>query len=262
MTPLAVVLACALASPATGDAEAATDADAAEPAARVRVFFAQIQTGQGTTEEEVALVQDAVLVAAREHSPGYEVLAVGDVAGLLAAEAEAAATGCDAVSCASELADALNAPQLVTGQLGRLGDTWLLTLTRLDRDTLEVLAREQIKARGDAPDVLLDALPVGVGRLFGAEVAAPALPWLTLAGAGVMGVGVVALGVGAAAQGLAWFDAEQARNADTNAEYNRIRERGPAWVSLSVGAYVTGGVALLLGGGVLGAGLLLDGGTE
>jgi hypothetical protein len=218
-----------------------------------RVFFAQLAGGDATTEQEVSLLQDAVLVSARKHAGNYVVLAVSDVRDMLEAEAQAAVSGCDAVSCASEIADALNAPQLVTGQVGRVGNTWLLTLTRTDRDSLEVLAREQVQRKGDEADVLLPAIDNTVARLFGATPE-PSISPAVWAGAAALGVGAVITGVGGALHAASFVVFED--------QFVNDKETGETVVGLSVVSYVAGGVVLLVGGGVLVAGLLGLGGQE
>ena len=161
-------------------------------AALPRVFLAPLRaTGvdSGVTE----LVGEQLLVSARRHKALYDVVGAGDVKGLLDVEATRAALGCDTDSCANEVADALAADQLLTGQLGRVGDVWLLTLTRTDRKTLQVLARASVEARGASPEVLLQHIPQVVDEAL--DVVHPPNLWAWGGGA-LAGVGAVALVAG------------------------------------------------------------------
>jgi hypothetical protein len=108
-----------------------------------------------------------LLVSARRHQALFDVVGAADVKGVLDVESARAALGCDSESCANEIADALAAEQVLTGQLGRVGNLWLLTLTRTDRKTLQVLARASVEAHGDSPEVLLPLVPQAVDEVLG-----------------------------------------------------------------------------------------------
>jgi hypothetical protein len=121
---------------------------------------------------------------------GFDVIAARDVTALVDVAAVRAASGCtDGISCESEIASALDAPQLVTGELGRVGDTWLLSLARTERTTSSVLARVTVDARGDTPEGLLGEIDGAVAELFGAEVAGGVDVGFVVGAVGV-GVGV------------------------------------------------------------------------
>jgi hypothetical protein len=183
---------------------------------------------------------------------------LSDVKGVLDAEATRAAAGCDEMQCASEIAGALDAPELLLGQLGHVGGTWILTLSRVDRTTLTVISRGQARAEGESPDVLVAVVPLVVDQAFGA---APPLPPLVVAGAVTTSVGLgVAIGGGVLSGiGAARFsDAKalvDASESEFDAEAAAIRE---AWEPLSnVGwiALASGGVLVVVGAGVTAWGL-------
>lgn len=222
-------------------------AAAARADAPARVFVAGIAVGAEADPQVAALLDDTLLVEARRHADRFEVLGTKDVQDILAIEAAKQALGCDSMSCASEIADALDAPQLVTGQIGRVGDRWLLTLTRTDRTTMKVLARTQREAA--TPDGLLAALPGQVDVLF--EGTGPLWP-LVGGGAAIGGLGAAVGVVGGALLGLAWADylaAEEHGVVDDR--FEELAARG--------GVLAPSGVALIAGGaavlalGVVGA---------
>jgi hypothetical protein len=142
---------------------------------------------------------------------------------------------------------------VVMTQIGKVGGTWVLTLTRIDRKTLEVLARAQVQADGDSAAVLLDPVSVAVDKVLGVWVS----PLLAVGGV-TTGIGVVLVAGGAAAvipAVLAHAEADAAVKAgdsqagvDTKAFWEPIYWIG--WIVMG-----TGGVVAVSGGAVLGVGL-------
>lgn len=174
-----------------------------------RVFLAPLRAS-GVDAGVSDLVGEQLLVSARRHREIYDVVGAADVKGILDVNAARAALGCDTDSCANELADALDADQLLTGQLGHVGEVWLLTLTRTDRKTLQVLARASVEATGAGPEVLLSRIPELVDEALG--VVRPPNWWL-YGGAGVAGAGALVAATGGLFIGLSWLDYRAADSA-------------------------------------------------
>jgi len=173
-----------------------------------RVFFARAQASS-VSADEARLIESAILTAARNHAKQYSALGTDDLQGILNTEAARAALGCDTTTCASEVADALDAEQLVTTQIGRVGTTWVVTLTRLERRSMVVLAREQIQREGAGADAVLRELPRAVDALL-----APPheLSALGVAGIGALSAGVLGLAAGGALLGASlWLHDEGLR---------------------------------------------------
>ncbi len=231
----------------------ALPARAADPP--TRVFIAGISVGAQADAQVVSLLEDKLLVLARRHEDRFEVLGATDVQGILQAEAAAQAVGCDQMSCASELADALDAPQLVTGQLGKVGERWLLTLTRTDRRTMKVVARTQTEAVGTSPEQLLERMPAQVDELFGA---APApMPWLAIGGAATAGLGVVVAALGGGSIGYSYVPYGEAQRATTNADHLVARGQSELFAYGGAAALAIGVVVVVAGAVVAGVGLIL-----
>lgn len=227
----------------------------AQDDAPTRVFIAGISVGAQADKQVVSLLEDKLLVEARRHRARFDVLGTGDVQGILNVEAAAQAMGCDQVSCASELADALDAPQIVTGQLGKVGARWLLTLTRTDRRTMRVVARTQTEAVGDTPEPLLARMPAQVDELFGATPLP--VPWLAIGGAATAGLGVVVAALGGASIAYSYVPYGQAEDAPTNAAYAAARGQSELFAYGGAVALGLGAVVVVAGGGLAAAGLLL-----
>ncbi len=149
------------------------------------------------------LLAEQLVVSARRHHELFEVVGAADIGALLDVEAAKAAMGCDTESCTNEIADALNAEQLLAGQVGRIGDVWLLTMTRTETRTMKVLARVSAEAHGDAPSALLPLIPDVVDEALGAAAPVNVWPWI----GGAVGV-VGALGAAAALGLWGWSHLE------------------------------------------------------
>jgi hypothetical protein len=191
------------------------------PRARMKRVYVAPFTGETSDPATLDLVEDRVLVAARaviertmrdDGAAHVEVELIGarDVQGILDVEAAKAAAGCDSTSCANEIADALNADEIVFGQLGRIGDTWQLTLTRTHRATLRVLGRSVKEARGETPEGLLGDIRPQVEEVFGVVATGPSA--LAIAGMGMTALGAAGVVVGGVGYGYSWIEWA---NADT-----------------------------------------------
>ena len=217
-----------------------------------RVYVAPIN---GDDRPTARLVEDRVLVAARALQDRFDVVGARDVQGILETEAAKAAVGCDSSSCVDEIADAMNAEQLVTGQLGRIGDTWQLTLTRTERKTLRVLGRATRASHGESPEGLLDDIPAQVRELFG--VATPPVDLWSLASTGVVVVGGagVAVGVGLYVDSWVEYSAALRDLQPGGLHVDSAQRHKDAGVAVLPYAYVLAGVGLAIAG--TGAAVLL-----
>lgn len=240
-----------------------------------RVYVARLRGGDGVDASAATALEDAVLVAAKKARPDLTVIGRADVAMLADLRAEQEAAGCDAESCAAEIADALGAPQIVTGKLSRLGSTWILSLTRLERGSLLVLARESVEKQGSSPEVLVGEVPKLVAAVFTDGAAADSdvanergqqnarnddggVSGLVVGGGVGLGAGLVAAAGGA---GLFVFSLqlyEEARLADARGDADEVARKTelgePMYVAGIVGM-AAGGAIALIGGVALAVGL-------
>lgn len=230
---------------------AAPTASAAPAAAPVgqRVFVAPLKAGEGVSRDLLQVLEDRILVAAKRHAD-FTVLGGADVRAMIDLEAQKMSTGCetDADSCALEIAGALDARQIITGNLHHLGDSWLLSLSRTDRADLVVLGRVERESRGDSPRGLLDQVPGAVDELFG-----DAGPSFVVVGSSVAAaVSIAALATGAVATGLSWswFDETQKTLNDPGvAQEKKVELRAKAIADgelanqVAVVAWISGGAA-------------------
>ena len=229
------------------------------PPAHERVFLAPLRTGDDVDVTTRQSLEGAVLVAAKR--AGITVIGAGDVQALLDVEAAKQAAGCSADSCAAELADALGAPQLLTGQVAHLGDTWVLTLTHLERANMQVLGRAQVSQTGTSAAVLLPLVDRVTNEVLGLAPA-PASP-LVMAGVGVGVGGVVVGGLGALLWGYTagrFDDGVDLVNDGDLAGAQKIRDENEGLYYAGIVGVGVGVAAIVAGTGLVAGGLLSEGG--
>ncbi|MBI5528661.1 MAG: hypothetical protein HY897_20210 [Deltaproteobacteria bacterium] len=82
------------------------------------------------------IVSEAVLAEIRKLD-GVSAVGMKEIMEMLAFEQKKQFVGCDSVSCLVELAGALGVDELVTGNLGALGDSHVITIKRMDLASAE-----------------------------------------------------------------------------------------------------------------------------
>jgi hypothetical protein len=138
----------------------------------------------GVDAQLASLLSDAV--AAQVTSRGFfSVTTSKDVQTLLGVERQKQLMGCsDAGACLTELAGAMGARFVLSGQLGRVGDTYQLTLQTVDTQKAQPVGRSTKLAK--SVDALRDLLPYAVADATGTLAPSPpsrVLPF-TLIGVG------------------------------------------------------------------------------
>jgi len=103
---------------------------------------------------------------------GAEVITQREIAAVLSLERQKEMLGCTSDACMAELGGALGCDRLVTGDVARLGESWLIHLRLVETARARVAAQADRRLRGGTIDDVLDQLPAMVAELFPA-VAAP-----------------------------------------------------------------------------------------
>jgi hypothetical protein len=213
-----------------------------------RLFVSPLRADDGVEEPARLAVEEALLIAARARHVG--VVSSADVGAILDLEAAQQVAGCDTRSCEAELADALGAPELVTGQLLKVGSsTWVLSLKRLRREDMRVVASHQLTREGSHPLVIVSAIDELADVVIGPK---PSRPWRT-AGTVMAGVGVVVGGLGGLSLGVGWakyLEGTRARD-DGNLQKAFETRRDFEWTT------PTGATLIAVGGAVVVVGLSL-----
>jgi len=135
------------------------------PDGRPKVLVLEIEASQGVTKA-TAEVSTALLLGKLRQLPSIHVMAYRDVEGAMTQEQRRMLAGCDEVSCAAEIAGALNADQVVLGRLGKLGTQYVLYLSRIEQRGARPLANttRQFSATGD--EAVAEQIAPAVRELF------------------------------------------------------------------------------------------------
>lgn len=212
----------------------------------------------------------------------FDVLSTADLREVVALEGEKQALGCDvdSSSCLAEVAGAMGARFVVFGQLGKLGDAPVLTLSLYDSD--EGRAPGRVVVRGDDAAEIADGIPqamvdlvtsvtVADGdklRVLVLEIRPPDdeapvdevvvavkedeenLPLLLIGGGGLAALGAVAIAGGAVILGAGLLFHVQAQDETVQTKRAEVYDQRDlaGWGGVTLAA--TGGVGIAGGVGV------------
>lgn len=227
------------------------------PAALVALFLLVPALARAQPRPKVAVLRlsangvDGALVASLDEQLPRAVAATGccevvsasDLTALLGFEATRQRLGCeeDGTSCAAELAGSLGATHVLSGSLGRVGDTWALALNLVRVAKAQVVGRSVQQVKGP-PEALLEALDRA-----SREATAPLVPNAPVAGK-LLAVTGAALLVGALACGLVWRSktgADGFHQADIPTA-NRLAVATDVLLSVGAAAGLAGGLLLVV----------------
>lgn len=96
---------------------------------------------------DAAILLAGSLTARLAAFPDYRVIGADEVAELLRNEQDRQSVGCSDAACLAELAGALGARWVVTGELAKLGDAYVWTASLVDQHTTDVKQRAQARGR-------------------------------------------------------------------------------------------------------------------
>jgi hypothetical protein len=206
--------------------------------------------GVGVTSEDARLITGAVAALVGENAQ-LDVVTGADMRQLVDISAAKQKVGCDETGCLAELAGALDATFIISGDVGRLGTAWLVNLSLFDAAQTKSAAR--VSAEVQSLEVMHHALRPTVNTLLqpfgGIAVADDGPSTLALAGGITAGVGALATVVLA---GAAFVLDGVANTPDES--FSVKNSALTAGVACLVGAGVSG-VATVAGTGLLVLGL-------
>lgn len=139
------------------------------------VMFLPLNARGNVASEVTQAVGDALLISAGRR-PGFRVIGLREVEATMAHEQLKQVAACDSESCAVQIAAALNADQIVFGNLTAVGPELVLTLSRVDARSSTVAGRTLHRAPADKPGVLLDRVDAITAELLGNTPPALAAP--------------------------------------------------------------------------------------
>lgn len=176
----------------------------ARRAAPIRIAVYELTRQEGVPERTSAIVSEAILAEVRKLDRSSAV-GMSEIAEMLSFEEQRQLLGCGDDSCLAEIGGALGVDQLVSGTVGVLGGTTMLSLRRINLAEARVMGsvtrrfpsgtgEELLGAVGPAIEELFPEMPLRAGRTRGVSIDAvqmlnpPPLPtWAfwTTAGASV-----------------------------------------------------------------------------
>jgi hypothetical protein len=112
----------------------------------------------------------------RAAAPHAQVVSAAEVQSMLGFERQKQLAGCsDNTACMAEIGLAMGATEIVTGKLGKVGQTFILELRRLDTRQGRSVGSATRVVKG-AVEKLVDEVPGAVTELFGKSSAEPPTP--------------------------------------------------------------------------------------
>lgn len=136
-------------------------------AAPRRIAMMAVTGGESVPAAAASMLTEAVAAELRR-LPDVQVVTQSEISALLSHEQQKQLLGCADDSCTADLGGALGVDELVTGSIGRLGESWLVNLKRLDVKKATALKLANRRLRGGTIDDVLDVLPGLCAELFDA----------------------------------------------------------------------------------------------
>jgi len=171
------------------------------PAGAVEKSVAVLNIKSAQIKAEDCIAVTNFMTTELQKIPGYKVLAWDDVTKMLEHEAGKQQLGCDDDKCISEIGGALGVEFIVAGDIGAVGDRYVMTIRQIDITKAQTLGRVSRKVTGNI-GLLLDELPGMVVELFGVSSAQQSRSGQTSAGTQAGG----SSGSGQSKDGMVWIE--------------------------------------------------------
>ena len=139
----------------------------AQEDSRQGIVIWQLEAKRGVDERDIDSISGFITAEAEKQS-GLKAVSEADIRTILQGEERKQQCGADGTSCIAEIGSALGVPEAISGDLGRMGDYWMLNLRRINVRNASVIARVGKQIRGDV-NTLVEAIPGAVAELFGKE---------------------------------------------------------------------------------------------
>ena len=121
--------------------------------------------GEGVADTTTTALTESLAAEVRRVS-GSEVITKREIETVLSLEMQKQMLGCQTDSCMAELGGALGVDAMVTGDVARLGESWLVHFKVVRAAKAQVVAQSDRRIKGGTIDDVLDVLPAMVRELF------------------------------------------------------------------------------------------------
>lgn len=123
-------------------------------------------TDRGVGEQVASLVSETVLQEAHKLQ-GVHVVGSSEIRTLLGLQRQREVLGCaDGDACMTELANALGTDEILTGSVGKVGESYVITLQRIDSKKGVAIASDTERLVGTTAEGFLDAVGPMFAKLF------------------------------------------------------------------------------------------------
>ena len=223
---------------------------------RQGIMIWRLEAKRGVDERDIDSISGFITAEAEKQS-GLKAVSEADIKTILRGEEKKQQCGADGTSCIAEIGSALGVPEAISGDLGRMGDYWMLNIRRINVRNASVIARVGKQIKGDV-NALVESIPGAVAELFGKEPTQPEtvqepapsvekasksdMSVLNKAAFGTFfsGVGLVALG------GVGHWQMSVAKD-DEAAGDSGAPDRHATWKGVSATGYAVGGALMATG---------------
>jgi hypothetical protein len=224
---------------------------AALSAAPVRLAAPGFQTVSLRNELSLFLAND---FANRMREQGIEVETEKDIALMIGIERQKELAGCSEGNCLAELADALGVDGVITGSVGKFGDTYRVLLNVVSAQNAHPLAsysktvssqKQVFEALAEAAELLAPQIYTALHREPVRVSAAPRAksPWGFVSLGGVLGFGGLSAGMFiAAGQEDALLRCDSGACAITQQQAKSAHDQGQLLQGLAIGSLVVAGI--------------------
>lgn len=224
----------------------------------------KLEKKSGVSDDDIDSIS-GFITSEVEINSGKKVVSDADIKTILGGEEKKQRCGVDGTSCIAEIGAALGVPEAVSGDLGRMGDYWILNLRRINVREAEVIKRVARQIKGDV-NILIESIPPAVAELFGKKPPPPpvvkevakepkkekkpeepagkkrGMSVLEKAAYGTFFPGVALIGLG----GVAQWRMNSALQ-DYNAGDKGAESKHSMWKGVSATGYAIGGAAMAAG---------------
>ena len=120
--------------------------------------------GKGISESDAVIITDA-LSDALMRTRNFHVMERQQIDMILKEQSFEGSGACDASECAVKVGRLLGIQQIIVGSIGKLGNSHVLSLRRVDVKTGEILSSSTRNQRGAIEDLLQDGIPEAISDL-------------------------------------------------------------------------------------------------
>lgn len=138
---------------------------------RARIVVPELVAEDGVTPTVAHTLTEELLTQVNRFAEHRQVLSPNDIEGFVDFASAAKKVGASDEAGLGQLGTALSADELVTGTIGLIGSTYLVTLKRFDVRKLSILRQQSKKLATQSPDALLAVVDDLAAGLFPEEAA-------------------------------------------------------------------------------------------